>query len=75
MSNKDSYEFMLQVVEDGAVTYSRRFDNAVDAVNSYNRFVDHGTCRMWREIVLLEPSGKAHSKVFDHPLARKLQVK
>ena len=75
MSDKDNYEFMLQVVEDGSVTYSRKFDNAVDAVGSYNRFVDHGMCRLWREIVLLEPNGKIHSKVFEHPLAPKLQIK
>ncbi len=75
MCKKEVYEFMLQVVEDGSVTYSRRFNNAVEAVNCYNRFVDHGMCRMWREIVLLEPSGKAHSKMFEHPFAPKLQIK
>jgi hypothetical protein len=58
---------MLQVIEDGAVTYSKRYDNALDAVNAYNRFVDHGTCRIWREIVLLEPNDKAHAKVFNYP--------
>lgn len=72
---EDIYEYMLQVVEDGSVTYVRRFDNALEAVNCYNRFVDHGMCRMWREIVLLEPNGKAHAKVFNHPLAPKYAVK
>lgn len=67
--------YKLQVVEDGSVTFSRVYGNAVDAVNAYNKFVDHGMCRLWREIVLIEPNGKAHSKSFDHPLARKLQVK
>jgi hypothetical protein len=75
MCATNDYEFMLQVVEDGSVTYSRKFNNAIDAVNCYNRFVDHGMCRMWREIVLVEPNGTAHSKTFDHPLARKLQIK
>lgn len=75
MFDKDSYEFMLQVIEDGSVTYSRRFNNSIDAVNSYNRFVDYGTCRIWREIVLVEPNGTAHAKTFNHPLAHKLQIK
>ena len=75
MSDKNSYEFMLQVVEDGSVTYTRKFSNALDAVNCYNRFVDHGLCQLWREIVLLEPNGTAHSKTFNHPLAHKLQIK
>ena len=67
--------YKLQVIEDGSVTFSRVYSNAVDAVNAYNKFVDHGMCRVWREIVLVEPNGKAHSKSFDHPLAPKLQVK
>jgi hypothetical protein len=75
MCATNDYEFMVQVVEDGSVTYTRKFSNALDAVNSYNRFVDHGMCRMWREIVLVEPNGTAHSKTFDHPLAPKLQIK
>lgn len=72
---KEDYEFMLQVVEDGSVSFTRRYNSAVEAVSAYNRFVDHGMCRMWREIVLLEPNGKAHSKVFNHPFAPKLQIK
>jgi len=71
----DTWEYMIQVVEDGSVTFIRRFDNALEAVSMYNRFVDHGMCRMWREIVLVEPNGTAHAKTFEHPLAPKLQVK
>jgi hypothetical protein len=71
----DTWEYMIQVVEDGSVTFIQRYNNAVDAVSAYNRFVDHGMCRIWREIVLVEPNGTAHSKTFDHPLAPKLQIK
>ena len=71
----DVWEYMIQVVEDGSVTYVRRFNNAVDAVSCYNRFVDHGMCRIWREIVLVEPNGKAHSKMFEDPLAAKHTLK
>ena len=63
----ENYSFMLQVVTDGAVTFSQKYSNAVDAVSAYNKFVDHGTCRYQREIVLVEPNGKAHSKVFEYP--------
>lgn len=69
------YSYKLQIIEDGSVSFSRVYDNAVDAVNAYNKCVDHGMCRLWREIILLEPNGKAHSKSFDHPLAPKLGVK
>ena len=63
----EDYVFMLQVVTDGSVTFSQRYANAVDAVTAYNKFVDHGTCRYQQEVVLVEPSGKIHSKVFEYP--------
>jgi hypothetical protein len=69
------YEYMIQVVEDGAVTWSRRFDNAVDAVHSYDRFTDRGFAKYQREIVLVEPSGKAHAKVFEGLVSQALKVK
>jgi hypothetical protein len=70
----EEYSFKIQVIEDGSVTFSRNYNNAVDAVTAYSKFVDHGMCRMWREIVLVEPNGKAHSKSFDNPSAPKLGV-
>jgi hypothetical protein len=63
----EDYVFMVQVVEDGAFTFSQKYTNAVEAVNAYNKFIDHGTCRYQREVVLVEPSGKAHAKVFEYP--------
>ena len=68
-------EYMIQVVEDGAVTFSQRYNNAVDAVHAYDRFTDFGFAKLQREIVLVEPSGKAHAKVFDGPLSMALKVK
>ena len=61
------YIFMVQVVEDGSVTFSRKYRSALEAVHDYDRFRDYGTARYSREIVLVEPSGMAHSKVFDVP--------
>lgn len=63
----ENYTFMVQVIEDGACTFSRKYASAVEAVNAYNSFKDHGMCRYGREIVLSEPNGKAHSKTFDYP--------
>jgi hypothetical protein len=68
-------EYMIQVVADGAVTFSRKYNNAVEAVHAYDRFVDFGFAKWQQEIVLVEPSGKAHSKVFEGPLSRALKVK
>jgi hypothetical protein len=68
-------EYMIQVVEDGAVTFSQHYNNAVKAVHAYDRFTDFGFAKLQREIVLVEPSGKAHAKVFEGPLARALKVK
>ena len=65
----EDYVFMVQCITDGSCTFSRKYGNAVDAVNAYNKFVDHGTCRYQREVVLVEPSGQIHTKVFEYPMA------
>lgn len=62
----EDYTFMVQVVEDGSCTFSRKYGNALEAVSAYNKFVDHGTCRYQREVVLVEPSGVIHTKVFEY---------
>jgi hypothetical protein len=66
-ARKMEYEFMLQIVTDGSVTYSKKYDNAIDAVKAYERVVDYGFAHYWLEAVLVEPSGKAHSKTFQTP--------
>lgn len=65
----DNYVFKLQVIEDGVIVYTRIFTNALEAVTMFNTFIDYGTCKYSREVVLLEPSGEMHGKVFDRPLA------
>ena len=62
------YTFKIQVIEDGVIVFSKRYNNALEAVTAYNKFIDYGNCQMWREVVLLEPNGKAHAKVFEYPL-------
>lgn len=63
------YEFMVQVIEDGSCTFSRKYANALEAARVYNSFIDHGMCRYQREIVLVEPNGKVHAKTFKYPMA------
>ena len=65
----ENYTFQIQVFDDGECTYTKAYASALDAVNAYNRFIDHGMCRFEREIVLIEPTGKDHKKVFSKPLA------
>jgi hypothetical protein len=41
-----------------------RFDNALDAVDVFNKFNDFGDASEYRTINLSEPSGKMHTKIF-----------
>jgi hypothetical protein len=68
-------DYMIQVVEDGGVTFSKHYSNAVDAVHDYDRFIDYGRAKYSREIILVEPSGVAHSKSFDGPYWQPIGVK
>jgi len=59
--------FMLQVVTDGSVTWSKMYDCALDAVHAYDKVIDYGFAKYEREAVLIEPNGKTHSKLFQVP--------
>jgi hypothetical protein len=61
--------YAVIVITDGKQEWSKNYDNALDAVNSYNLFVDHGFCLSERVISLVEPNGKIHTKIFEYPLA------
>lgn len=41
-----------------------RYDNALDAVDIFNKFNDYGDAKQYRTVNLSEPSGKMHTKVF-----------
>ena len=41
-----------------------RYNNALDAVDVYNKFNDFGDASEYRTINLSEPSGKMHTKIF-----------
>jgi hypothetical protein len=38
--------YMIQVVEDGAVSFSRKYDNALDAVHAFDRFHGLRVCQV-----------------------------
>jgi hypothetical protein len=59
--------FLLQIVTDGSTTWSKQYDNALDAVKAYERVTDYGFAKYEREAVLVEPNGKVHTKVFQVP--------
>jgi hypothetical protein len=41
-----------------------RYDNALDAVSEFNKFIDYGRASEYATINLSEPSGKMHTKIF-----------
>lgn len=60
------YEYSVTSTNDGSATpsYVGRFDNALEAVNCFNTFVDHGFADEYRTVNLSEPNGKMHTKIF-----------
>lgn len=60
------YEYAVTSTNDSEMTpaWVKRFDNALEAVNSFNSFVDHGFANEYRTVNLSEPSGKMHTKIF-----------
>jgi peroxiredoxin len=71
----EDYIFQVQIIEDGNCTWTRSFNSALEAVNTYNSIKDYGFAREIREAMLIEPNGKVHEKAFYRPGSRPLQVK
>ena len=44
--------------------WTGRYDNALDAVDTYNKFVDYGLASEYSTVNLSEPNGKMHTKIF-----------
>ena len=67
----ETYEFVVLAITDSGTAYeklwTKSFDNAVEAVKSYESFRDHGTCVLDVIVLLVEPNGKSHTKVFKYP--------
>ena len=63
----EDYIFQVFISVDGSVTYTKQFNNALEAVKVYESCVDYGFARYEKEVVLIEPNGKSHSKIFQPP--------
>lgn len=53
-------------IMDGEKEWTRNFNNALDAVNCYNSFTDHGLAIYERIVTLVEPNAETHTKIFKH---------
>ena len=49
---------------DTSTTWVGRYSDALSAVESYQKFIDHGLAKEYSTINLSEPSGKMHTKTF-----------
>lgn len=56
------YLFTISVLDDDSYIVSN-YDNAFDAITEYNKYIDHGNAHI-RRVVLNEPNGNQHSKIF-----------
>lgn len=60
------YEYSVTATNDSdtTTTWVGRYDNALEAVNVFNKFIDYGFALEYRTINLSEPNGKMHTKIF-----------
>ena len=60
------YLYSVTATYDGDLSphWIGRYDNALAAVDVYNKFVDWGMAMEYLTVNLSEPSGKMHTKVF-----------
>ena len=60
-----NYEYAVTSTNDSGLKpdWVGRFDNALEAVNSFNTFTDHGFANEYRTVNLSEPNGKLHTKI------------
>jgi len=65
-TDKMEYLYSVTCTYDGEPTprWVGRYSDALSAVETYQKFVDHGTALEYATINLAEPSGKLHTKNF-----------
>lgn len=61
----ENYYFTITIKEDDAPSFTLSYTSALEAVNAYNRFTDYGMAKWTRSIVLREPNGTIHTKLFN----------
>jgi hypothetical protein len=59
--------YVIAVANDSETATVYEYDNAIDAVHNYDKYVDYGFAAFARTISLLEPTGKVHTKTFLRP--------
>lgn len=62
----DDELYVIKVYVDGEMTKAGYFEynNALDAVNAFNKFVDLGDAKETRAVYLIEPNEKIHTRMF-----------
>jgi len=64
MNNEYLYSVTCTYDSDASTTWVGRYSDALSAVESYQKFIDHGFADEYATINLSEPSGKMHTKTF-----------
>jgi hypothetical protein len=62
--NEYLYSVTCTYDSDTSTTWVGRYSDALSAVESYQKFIDHGLAKEYSTINLSEPSGKMHTKTF-----------
>ena len=62
----DDQLYVIKVYEDGTNGKAGYFEynNALDAVNAFNKFVDLGDAKETRSVYLIEPNERIHTRMF-----------
>jgi hypothetical protein len=62
----DDELYVIKVYEDGTNGKAGYFEynNALDAVNAFNKFVDLGDAKETRSVYLIEPNERIHTRMF-----------
>jgi hypothetical protein len=62
----DDQLYVIKVYEDGTNGKAGYFEynNALDAVNAFNKFVDLGNAKETRSVYLIEPNERIHTRMF-----------
>ena len=63
MNNEYLYSVTCTYDSDASTTWVGRYSDALSAVESYQKFIDHGLANEFRTVNLSEPSGKMHTKI------------
>lgn len=61
----NEYLYSVTTTNDGQAkpSWIGRYSDALSAVETFQRFTDHGMANEYRTVNLSEPSGKMHTKV------------